>query len=137
VRAAESSTTKGETVSKSAFTVKAFGVYLLVLGLGLISLPNLLLPIFGMQPTSEVWIRVVGVLAFNIGIYYWYAAKCEAKAFFLASVYTRAFVLAAFIAFVALGLTSPVLVLFGAIDVAGAAWTLVALRAEQQPAVMA
>lgn len=69
-------------MSKSAFSVKAFGIYLLVLGVGLAFAPNLLLSAFGMPVTSEVWIRVVGVLVFNIGIYYIYAARCEAKAFF-------------------------------------------------------
>jgi hypothetical protein len=54
-------------MSKSAFTVKAFGIYLLVLGVGLTFAPNLLLSVFGMPATSEVWIRVVGVLVFNIG----------------------------------------------------------------------
>ena len=117
-------------MSKSAFTVKAFGVYLFVLGVGLALAPNLLLSVFGMPQTAEVWIRVVGILAFNIGIYYWYAAKCEATAFFRASVYTRVFVLVAFIVFAAVGLASPVLVLFGAADFAGAIWTYVTLRAE-------
>lgn len=118
-------------MSKSAFTVKAFGIYLLVLGVGLTFAPNLLLSVFGMPATSEVWIRVVGVLVFNIGIYYIYAAKCEAKAFFQASVYTRVLVLTSFAAFVALGFASPVLIFFGAVDFAGGIWTQLALRAEK------
>jgi hypothetical protein len=118
-------------MSKSAFSVKAFGVYLVVLGVGLALAPNLLLSVFGMPPTSEVWIRVVGVLVFNVGIYYVYAAKCEARAFFQASVYTRTLVLASFAAFVVLGFASPVLILFGAADFAGGIWTQLALRAEK------
>lgn len=118
-------------MSESAFSVKAFGIYLLVLGVGLTLVPNVLLAVFGMPQTSEVWIRVVGILAFNIGVYYIYAAKCEAKAFFWASVYTRTLVLVSFAAFAALGLTSPVLILFGAADFTGAIWTHIALRAEQ------
>ena len=118
-------------MSKSGFTVKAFGIYLLVLGVALMLVPNLLLGLFGMAPTAEVWIRVVGVLVFNIGIYYWYAAQCEAKAVFQASVYTRCFVLAAFAGFALLGLASPMLVLFGVADFAGAVWTQLALRSER------
>ena len=71
-------------MSKAAFSVKAFGYYLIVLGIGLTLVPNLLLSVFGMPPTTEVWVRVVGVLVFNIGIYYLYAARCEATAFFQA-----------------------------------------------------
>lgn len=121
-------------MSRSAFTVKAFGIYLLVLGVCLTLVPNLLLSVFGIPQTTEVWIRVAGILVFNIGIYYWYAARCEATAFFRASVFTRTLVLVAFAAFAALGLVSPILILFGAIDFAGGAWTYLTLRAEQQPA---
>jgi hypothetical protein len=117
-------------LSKSAFTVKAFGIYLLFLGLSLIFVPNLILSTFSIPQTSEVWIRVVGVLAFNIGIYYWYAAKSEAKSFFMASVYARGFVLLAFTIFASLGLASPLLILFGAVDFAGGIWTFRALQAE-------
>jgi hypothetical protein len=123
---------KGGTMSKPALTLKVFGVYLFILGLGLILLPNLILPAFGVPPTSEVWIRVVGVLVFNIGIYYWYAAKHEIRIIFLASVYARTFVLVAFVAFAVIGLVSPVLILFGCVDFAGAIWTFAALRTEKQ-----
>lgn len=122
-------------MSKSAFTVKIFGIYVMLLGLTLIFLPNLLLSIFGMSPANEVWIRVVGVLAFNIGVYYWIAAKCEAQLFFMSTVYTRALVLLAFIGFAALGLVSPIIILFGCVDFAGGIWTLLALRAERASAL--
>ena len=118
-------------MSRSAFTLKAFGIYLLFLGATLIIVPNILLSIFQIPQTSEVWIRVVGVLVFNIGLYYLYAAKCEATAFFRASVYTRAFVFLSFTAFAVLGLTKPVLIIFGAIDLSGGIWTYKALRSER------
>jgi hypothetical protein len=118
-------------MSKSAFTVKAFGVYALLTGLNLMLAPNMLLGMFGIPATNEVWIRVVGVLAFNIGIYYWFAAKCEAKAFFEATVYLRGFVFIAFAAFAALGLVNKALILFGCVEVAGAIWTWSALRKEK------
>lgn len=121
-------------MSKTAFTVKAFGAYLVLLGITLVLIPNLLLGLFGIPSTSEVWIRVVGLLVFNIGVYYWYAAKSEAQPFFLASVYLRAAVPAVFIAFVAFGMVSPLLVLFGIIDLAGGLWTFVTLRKEQRVA---
>ncbi len=50
-------------MSKAAFTVKVFGVYLFVLGLILLVSPNTLLSIFGIPETTEVWIRVLGVIA--------------------------------------------------------------------------
>lgn len=119
-------------MSKPALTVKVFGIYLLVLGVSLTVQPNLLLSMFGIAPTTEVWIRVLGVVVFNIGIYYWYAAQSEAKPFFQASVYARTLVLVAFTVFAVLGLASPTLVLFGVVDFAGAVWTQMALRADQR-----
>ena len=66
-------------MSKTAFTIKVFGVYIFALGLALLIAPNILLSIFGIPETKEVWIRVLGVVVVNLGIYYWYAAKSEAK----------------------------------------------------------
>jgi hypothetical protein len=115
-------------MSKAAFTVRAFGYYLILLGVTLVTVPNLLLGIFQVPATSEVWIRVVGLLVFNIGVYYIYAARCEAVAFFRASVFTRALVLIGFIAFALAGLAEPVLIGFGAVDFCGGLWTWRALQ---------
>ena len=115
-------------MSRAALSLKLFACYLFALGIALVARPDLLLGLFGLE-TTEVWIRVVGVLAFNIGAYYWAAAACEARTVFVASVATRALVFAAFASFAALGLAKPVLVLFGAADLAGGLWTAAALRA--------
>ena len=50
-------------MSKSAFTLKAFGYYMLALGVGLILAPNTVLAVFQMPTTNEVWIRVGGILS--------------------------------------------------------------------------
>ncbi len=110
-------------MSRAAYTIWAFGCYLIVLGVGLVAVPNLLLGLFLMPETHEVWIRVVGLLVFNIGVYYVHAAKCEATAFFRATVFARTLVLVTFAAFAVLGLAKPMLVAFGAVDFAGAVWT--------------
>ena len=121
-------------MSKAAFTIKAFAVYLIALGALLALVPNLMLSLFGFAPTTEVWIRVLGVVVFNLGWYYWYAAVSEARLFFAASVVTRAFALLAFAALVVAGFAPPTLILFGFIDAAGGAWTWLALRRETRPA---
>jgi hypothetical protein len=115
-------------VSKAAFTVHAFGIYLIVLGVGLVVFPNALLGLFLMPETNEVWIRVVGLLVFNIGIYYIYAAKCEARELFRASVFTRTLVLVGFVAFALTGLAKPMLVVFGLVDFLAGLWTWRALK---------
>lgn len=117
-------------MSKSALSMKVFAGYLLLLGLALVLSPNTLLRAFRMAPTGEVWIRVVGMLVLVLAFYYWNAARTELMGFFRWTVAARTSVLLFFIAFVVAGLAPPVLILFGVIDLAGAAWTALALRAE-------
>lgn len=118
-------------MSKAAFSSKVFALYLFVIGPVLVLAPNILLGLFGIAPTSEVWIRVIGIIAVNLGVYSWVAAKHENKAFLAASVYTRSSVFVAFTAFAVLGMASPMIILFGAIDLAGALWTHFALQADR------
>ena len=117
-------------MSKSAFSAKVFAVYLFIAGALLATVPNVLLSILFIARTSEVWIRVIGVIAFMIGVYAWVAANHEFKPFLVASVYTRFVVFVAFTAFAVLGLASPMVMLFGLADLAGGIWTYFALRAD-------
>jgi hypothetical protein len=114
-------------MSRAALSLKLFAWYLLALGAVLVAVPGLVLGLFGLA-TTEVWIRVVGVLAFNIGVYYWAAAVAEARPVFVASVVTRALVFASFAVFVMLGFAKPVLVLFGTADLLGGLWTAAVLK---------
>lgn len=117
-------------MSKSAFSIQAFGIYIIAMGLGLAFVPNLLLTLFRMPVATEVWIRVLGVVVMNIGILYVVAAQSRAVTIFRATVYGRPAVFVWFAAFVALGLAPKMLLLFGAVEVAGALWTWLALRSE-------
>lgn len=124
-------------MSRSAFSAKVFAVYLFVLGVALVVAPNLLLSAFGIAPSPDVWIRVVGLLVFMIGVYAWVAAKHELRAFLEASVYTRFLVFVTLSTFALLGLASPMLALFGVADLCGGIWTWLALKADGRPATPA
>jgi hypothetical protein len=115
-------------MSSPARTMFAFGCYLLALGTALILYPNGVLDLFGVAPTVEVWIRVTGMLVLILGAYDILAAIAELRQFFRWSVPLRASVIFFFSVLVLLGYAPPVLLLFGLIDLAGAAWTWVALR---------
>ena len=119
-------------MSKTAFSIKASCCYIIALGLALVVVPNLLLAALRMPPTSEVWIRVLGMVVINFGIFFWVAAQTEAVALFRATLYVRPLVLAWLAAFVLLGLAPPQLLVFGVIEAAGALWTWLALRADQR-----
>ena len=119
-------------MSRAAFSVLVFSFYLFALGLVLVVIPNVLLSLFHVPATNEVWIRVVGMLVFILGFYYATAARGELTAFLRATVYGRAAAFVSFVALVVLGLAPPVLIVFGVIDGAAAVWTGLALRTGHQ-----
>lgn len=116
-------------MSRGATSVLVFGVYLIVLGVVLIVVPAFLLKVFAFPPTEEIWIRVVGVLVLCLAYYYIQAARRELAAFLRWTVYARLWVFISLGAFAILGLARPALVLFGTVDLLGAVWTVVAMKA--------
>jgi hypothetical protein len=117
-------------MSRAALSMLAFGVYLLVMGPLLVVVPNALLVPFGFAPSQEPWVRVLGFLVASVGTYYVAAARQELTPLFRWSVRVRAAVFVGFGLLAATGTAPPMLVLFGATDLAAALWTHVALRAD-------
>ena len=126
-------------MNKSAFSLRVFSIYMFVLGLALVAIPNLLLSFFGIPETQEVWIRVVGVVVLIIGYLDFMASGNDLRLYFPWSVQARLAVPIFLGTFVAFDLAPPALLLFGAIDVAGAIWTAVCLRIDgkAQPGIQA
>jgi hypothetical protein len=120
-------------MSRAATSIRVFGIYLLLLGAAIVAAPNLVLALVALPPTSEVWLRVVGLLAAILGFYYVQAARHDFVAFFRASVPARVFAFLTFVAFVFFGLVKPSLILFGVVDLLGAAWTFFAVSSSRQP----
>jgi hypothetical protein len=114
-------------------SVFVFSIYLYILGFVLVVTPGALINIFKFPEPDGLWIRIVGVLALILGLYYSHAARAEFRPFFAWTVIARSAVLLFFIAFVIAGLAPPVLILFGVIDFAAAMWTFFAMRSERQP----
>lgn len=119
-------------MSKAALSMFVFGIYVILLGIILMVVPNALLAIFGLPETTEVWIRVVGMLVFLIGYYYIRASRNEKEmiSFYRWTVHARSSVIIFFIIFVAFGFVKPILILFGVIDLLAAIWTWKTLRTE-------
>lgn len=114
-------------------SILVFGIYMIAFGMILLIIPNFYLALGGIPPTNEVWIRVVGMLLFLIGCYYVQAARAKLYLFFYWTVYARASVIVFLTYFVLAGLSSPVLLLIGIIDLLGAIWTALALRSAKLP----
>jgi hypothetical protein len=115
-------------MTPAARSVHVFGNYLLVLSVILLVAPNSLLQLLGLPPTTEVWIRVVGMLVAFLSIYYRTAARANLTPFFVATVLVRGTVPIFLLGFILAGWVGWPLLIFGGIDAAGAAWTWQALR---------
>ena len=115
-------------MSNAAKSILVFGIYLVVIGLTFLVVPDIALNLFGFPTTNEPWIRVVGMLLLILAYYYVQAARNEMKSLFRWTVHARSLVIVVFIAFVVLGLAEPMLIMFGVVDLLGALWTGLALR---------
>lgn len=120
-------------MTHAARSVFWFGVYLGVAGGGLLLAPALALGPAGIPVPEEPWARVAGVLALCLAVYYLVAARSGAVAVLRATVPVRAAVALVFAALVGLGLAPAGLLLFAAVDFAGALWTALAHRTLSQP----
>ena len=109
-------------------SLRVFAVYLWLLALALLVAPNLLLSAFGLPVTSEVWIRVVGMLVGFLGVYYWIGAGSAFVPFYRGTVFVRLTVPLFFLVFVLCSWARWPLLLFAGADVLGALWTWFDLR---------
>ena len=114
----------------ATLSILAYGIYLAVLGVVYMIVPNVPLQLFGFQPTTEPWIRVMAAMVVIVGYYYIQAARQRMTAFYHLTLHCRVFFPIFTVVLVLAGLAEPMLLLFGGIDLAGAAWTALALRGE-------
>jgi len=117
-------------MSKSARSVFIFGIYLGVIGLILLIVPNMLITPFGIEPANEVWIRLSGILLMALAVYYTLGAKHEIVVIMKATAFIRLTIIFFFTAFALLKLTSPNIIIFSVIDFLGGAWTFLMLKNE-------
>jgi hypothetical protein len=121
-------------MSGVARSLVVFGWYLAGFGALLVFVPNLLFGVFGLPPTEEVWIRVVGVLVLIIAYFNVRLGREEFLPYARLTVHARVAVLVFLVAFVLAGLVKPILILVGVVDFAGALWTAAALRRDPRGA---
>lgn len=115
-------------MSKAAKSLFVNGIYLVVISLGFLLAPNMPLVMLGFPATTEVWIRIVGMLLLILAYYYIQSARNEVTDFMHYAVHGRASVIVFSVAFVIFGLAQPALIMFGIIDLAFAIWTYWALN---------
>jgi hypothetical protein len=117
-------------MSKSAFSVRVWAIYLLGVGSILVLVPNLLLSLLQVPQTGEPWIRVVGMLVLVLSYYHFMASGKAMFTFYRWTVHVRLAVPVFYIALIASGIGPPVLILFGLVEALGALWTAYCLRTD-------
>jgi hypothetical protein len=119
-------------VSGAARSLYAWSIYVAIVGVGFLLMPNVVLSMFQIEETDEVWIRVLGLLVLGLPILYIAAARSERTGIYLASVWYRWFIAAGLIL---IGLVEGPwqLMLFASLDFLGGLWTFLAVRYEAEP----
>jgi hypothetical protein len=102
--------------------------YVLLTGLQLIFIPNIILGIFGLEPTTEVWIRILGIIVLTLAILYYGIIKAGNKDVIQSTVYGRLFAATGIIILALLGFSELTLILFAIPDIATAIWTWYELK---------
>ena len=123
-------------MSQSAKSVFYFGIYIALLGLLLIFLPNTLLELVKVPPTDEVWIQLAGMLLLFMGFFYVQSGRHNLIPFFKWTLITRAVAFFFVLGFWLGGLVSWVILIFWLGDLAGLMWTWIALKNEGQITVL-
>jgi len=119
-------------MSKTAKTIIVYGIYAIGAGLGFLFMPNFCLGLFGFEPTSEHWIRIVAILTLGLAYYYITSARAEDKHFFDISWKGRIWFFAASSMLAVFGVAPWNIILIGVVDLITAIWTAITLRKENK-----
>lgn len=109
-------------------SLQVFGTYLAVVGAGLLFAPALVLGTLGLPGPQDIWVRVLGMVTLVVAYYYWAFARGGDASTHRATVVARVGVALVCVLLFAAYDGPPQLFVFAAADLAGAAWTALALR---------
>jgi hypothetical protein len=103
-------------------------IYVIITGLQLIFVPNMMLEMFGFAPTSEIWIKVLGIVILPLSAVYYAISKSGDDNSVKATIFSRGFVGVGFILLALTGVAPMNLILFAGIDLATAIWSWLELK---------
>ncbi|MFT4968650.1 MAG: flagellar biosynthesis protein FlhB [Chitinophagales bacterium] len=95
----------------------------------------MLLKLFSIEDTREVWIRLVGIFLMSTAVYYFIGAKYELILILKATAFIRFTIIVFFTAFVILELVSASIIIVTVIDFLGGDWTYLMLKKERHFAI--
>jgi len=111
-------------------SLQVFGLYLMIVpGLGLMIAPGMILGLFGIGYGDEFWMaRMIGMLAFIIGVFEYFTGTYEFDKFYKWTVILRYFAAAFMFGLWVIGEVEVSIILFAAIDALGATWTWLTMK---------
>lgn len=115
-------------MTNAVTTIRFFGTYLLVVGLGLVAVPEFLGSLFDIPASAHDWLRPLGVALLALAYYYFRAAGANLREFFGWTVHVRVGQFVLFVMLVAMDLISPFILFISAFEFATAVWTWFALQ---------
>ena len=111
-------------------SLKVFGIYMILIpGIGLLTVPDFMLDLFKLSHGEEFWIpRMMGLLAFFIGVFDFYIGRYALHKLYQLTIIVRYVATVFMISLWLKGEVEVAILLFAAIDAAGATWTMLTLR---------
>ena len=109
-------------------SLRFFALYLILLGLGFVLIPQVVLPWCGFDPPKDFWVRVLGGILLILAYYYLAAARCGDVAFARRTVWGRLPLVGFYAGLVAWAGAPLPLLAVGAFESGCGVWTWLALR---------
>lgn len=117
-------------MTKSAKSLYYFGFYVLLTGIIICLIPDKFMSLLKLPEITNAWARVIGLLVIIIGSYDILNGRNNVKPLIKASIYLRIlFFLGILVLYISGQMPTEILPL-GIIDVLGAIWTALSLKAE-------
>jgi hypothetical protein len=114
-------------MNPSELSLFVFGIYVALMGLSFIFIPNVPLKMLKMATTKEPWIRILGLVMVGLAYYYLFTSTNGVTIFFWPTVYARFGVFLGLVVLVATKKAPVQVAGFSIIDVGGAVWTMLTL----------
>ena len=115
-------------MTQAARSIQIYGFYLLVSGFAMCFVPNAMLGSLGVAPTTEGYIRMLGLVLGIIALYYLVAARTQVVAFFRWTVWGRGLAVVGVLGLIIGGFAPKEFLGTALLDAASAIWTALALR---------
>ena len=113
-------------------TIKVFGIYSMIMGIVLLALPDIVLPIIGIEKPVDAWARMLGFVLICSSYYYIRSAFAGNIEFAKWTIHTRFAAPAIVIILIVSGLAPKIFLPFGIIDGLGGLWTFTVLQNEKR-----